>query len=537
MNLDLLGVGKVLNLAEETENYIVPDYTVPYQPLPQSLEFFSWDNLVFGEEDNEVSKTHYMAMDMILSSKRDCQLICHRDYAKTTIFVKKLVLYTMYQSQLPGFGLVQNAIIFSATRKQAVDILTSIKLMIDSNEFLSEALKLATRKNGKPVADREDYVCYEMPNGEWLHLQAKGALESMRGTSKTSRFGKAIRPEVLWFDDILTDAMLQSEVQRTKAVDWFFGVVTPAMREGYNRRIMVGTPMVEDDIINIVKKGSTFLSLVIRFCQQFPAEKIYPAWPEKFTPDKIIQKYKEFEEAGKKEIFDREYMLEIIPQSLVVFKPEWIQRYDYKEAKKNGKLKSLLTFSSIDLAVTQFSTSANTSIITIGVTPDDYWYVLKVRTGKLDPKQIFDEIFEQKKRFRFIKFKAEKVGIQYLFNYFFKKEQEERKINIDIDFLTSNTKTSKHTRIMSLQPLVKEGKIKFPKNCETPEEEMAVEQLINTMTKYLITGPTTKTVDDLDCLANFKDEGFVYAPDPEYAIVADEIEGDETLDIIPYGEE
>jgi hypothetical protein len=64
--------------------------------------------------------------------------------------------------------------------------------------------------------------------------QAKGAGESMRGTKR----GKD-RPQLLVFDDILSDEILESEVQRKKLHTWFFSTVSNSVDITHFKYIMI----------------------------------------------------------------------------------------------------------------------------------------------------------------------------------------------------------------------------------------------------------------------------------------------------------
>jgi len=131
----------IVNISKK--NYIQPDYTKPYRPQEYSLNYFSWANIVLQKETHESPKTHYMLMDFFLGSKEDVQALCHRNFAKSTLVTKNAPLYVASTGGLPSFGLVENAIIFSATYKQAVEMLTSIKSKWENSPQLQKVLKLA----------------------------------------------------------------------------------------------------------------------------------------------------------------------------------------------------------------------------------------------------------------------------------------------------------------------------------------------------------------------------------------------------------
>ena len=96
--------------------------------------------------------------------------------------------------------------------------------------------------------------------------------------------------------------------------------------------------------------------------------------------------------------------------------------------------------------------------------------------------------------------------------------------------LENNSSVSKEFRINALQPMMKMGKVHFPRDiCPTGMAELYYE-----MKGYIKTGATTAHDDAVDCLANFLDPGFVIAPTQDIGSEIDTISnddlGDENLD-------
>ena len=80
-----------------------------------------------------------------------------------------------------------------------------------------------------------------------------------------------------------------------------------------------------------------------------------------------------------------------------------------------------------------------------------------------------------------------------------------------MDGLKNNSSISKEYRINALQPKMKMGHIHFPSDID--EDSLA--ELIYEMKGYIRTGATTAHDDAVDCLANFLDPDFVFAPNPK----------------------
>jgi hypothetical protein len=386
----------------------------------------------------------------------------------------------------------------------------SIGLMVSINPKLNSILKPAIKPNGKQVSAKTSHICWELPNGKWFHIQAKGAGDSMRGTQKTLENGKSVRLQALFFDDILPDEILKSEKARETNKTWFFGSIGPAVETGFNRRFLVGTPMVEDDVINTVAKGRTYATIKFPVAQDYPGPDAVSAWPERFTLEEIEKRRIELTDADEEAAFFREYMLEIADKSQRVFRDEDWKEYKLKDMLKIPNwLDTLNIYTTMDLAVSSKEKNAKTSIQTIGVDPLGQRFLLDIDSGRFNPREVIDKIFEHHKKWMFQVIKAEKIGMQMVFETFLREEQVKRGVYFAIEYLKANSIKSKHTRIVSLEPQFKKGIWHIP--IDTKKEE--IKALKHQYKGYLKTGASTAVVDDLDCLANFNDEDFVYIPE------------------------
>ena len=251
--------------------------------------------------------------------------------------------------------------------------------------------------------------------------------------------------------------------------------------------------------------------MVFPIAQEFPVpvDKIISAWPNRHTPYEIDKVFREMKEAGEEDIFYREYMLEIASRTMRVFKDEWIKYYKYNEMKKFFPKWNFYT--SMDLAVSTKEAGDETAIITIGVSPEGHWYVVRADADQYTPHQAIDILFQHVSQYNPLEFRAEKAALQQVLDNFIDEEMEKRRIWFRREQLVYNTNVSKEYRIISLQPKMRMGKIHFP----IDRSHISVEKIIRQIKGYIKTGHTTKTIDALDCLANFNDEGFVLVPNEE----------------------
>jgi len=487
---------------------IRPDYTVPYKPGKESREFFSWVNVNIPNEEFSTPKMHYIMIDELFTDDTNVQAMVHREGAKSTVMTKFTPLYVASTGGLPNFGRVVNLCIFSATYAQAVDLLKDLYAAWESSDVLQETLKLARNKKGRVVSEKENHLCFDNEQGQRIHIQALGAGDSMRGTKKNDEFGKSHRIELFIFDDILKELILDSLKERQKLKKWFYGPVHQARNSKHYKKIVVGTPMTDDDILMEMLRSETFKSVLFPVADKFPVavEDIVSSWPELHTPEVIMADYLEAKEMGALDEFFREKMLEVVNEEMRVFKDDWIKHYYYADLKSENATMNF--FTSLDIAVSSKKHGDITSIITIGVNKEGHRFIVACKRGQLTPGETITELFKQVRKFNPIDTRAEKAALQQVLDFFIQEESMRTKTYFNYNPLEKNSTESKEFRIKSMQPLFKQGKMHFPKDIDIDD----INELLYEIQGYIKTGPTTKYVDCLDCLANFMDPDFVIEP-------------------------
>ena len=509
--------GEIVNISKNP-NYIRPDYTIPYKPKKTSMEFFSWVNVNIPNEEFKTPKMHYMLIDELLDESTDVQAMVHREGAKTTVLSKFLPLYIASTGELPNFGKVLNCIIFSATYDQAVDLLKDIRSAWENSDVLQETVFLAKNKSGKVIADTEKYICFENEKGDRIHIQAKGAGQSMRGTKKDGK-----RPELMIFDDILVDAIMTSKDERVKLKRWYYSSVVPACNTAHNKKIVVGTPMTDDDLLSEMLRSSTYKSIKFPIADSFPVpmNEIISSWKDYHTPEKIMKAYNEAKEMGAEGDFFREKMLEVVNDDMRLFPEDCFVPYSYKELKESGNMNRMNFFTTMDIAVSKKQHADFSFIITIGVNPEGHWFIVKVDYGRIDPTKIIDILFKHVQKFKPLEVKAEKASLQQVLDHFIQQRMMDTGVYFQTSGLVNNSVTSKEQRIVALQPLMKMKKIHFPNDIDSD----AMAELLYEMKGYIKTGATTAHDDGIDCLANFLDPDFLITPSADKP---EEYEGDYT---------
>ena len=511
---------------ENNSRLIRPDYRLPYKPQVDSLKFFSWTHLHIPSEQNKTPKMHYQMYDELIGDKeQNVQALVHRGGAKSTVLTNHLPIYVAVNGFLDNFGVVHNLVIFSATIDQAIEQLRGIRDIWDNSEVLQEFLTLAKNKQGKIIADKVDYLAWENRQGHVIHIQAKGAGQQMRGTKKNG-----YRPQLCIFDDILPESILTSETERTKLRAWFYSAVSNAVDITHYKKIVVGTPMTDDDLLMMMSRSQTYKTVKFPVANKFPVpvEEMVTSWPDRFTPERVMKQFVEAKENGAEAEFYREMMLEVVNEDLRIFKDEYFKEYSYADMKQH--FPTMNFFTSMDLAVSKKSSGDFVVIMTIGVNAQGHWFIVKIDVGKFDPTQTIDILFKHVDMFKPLYTRAEKAALQQVLDHFIEAKMISTQNFFHYEGLENNSSVSKEFRINALQPMMKMGKIHFPYDIDTS----AMAELYYEMKGYIKTGPTTAHDDAVDCLANFLDPGFIVAPSQDMGseidgILTDDL-GSESLD-------
>ena len=479
-----------------------PDYTKPYRPKKESIDFMSWCNLNLIEEDNKTPRIHYEFLDLALSSEDKVQVIVHRGGAKTTVLNTKLTLYVASLGYMPNFlnkngelQKIQNLMIFSASEDQAIGLLEEIVFMWENSEVLQQTLTLekATKKNAR----------FRNEQGDVMYVQVKGSGQSLRGTKRAGK-----RPQLMLFDDILPDDALFSKTERSKVTKWFMSSVYPSVDMNFNKMIVVGTPFAEDDILLKMKRHSEFMTIECPVAQVFPCPKedIVSSWEDRFTKDKIWKLYEGAKGLGEEASFYREYMLQVTSEETRVFKDQWLRHFEYNIVKE--RFSEMNFFTSMDLAVSIKNSGDYRVIMTIAVDKEKNIYLVKTDVGNYNPSEVIDILFNHVRMYRPLEVRAEKASLQQVLDHFIQLEMARTGTYFNYKGLELNSTTNKEQRISALQPLFKTGKIWLPSD----RDQESLAELDYEYKGFTKEGATTEHDDALDCLANFLDPDFIIYP-------------------------
>jgi len=466
-----------------------------YKPREEALKFFSWQNMMFGHEDNETPLMHYYLIDEILTSHHKFIGEMFRGSAKTTNLSHKMPLYVAAMGKLPNFGSVKNAVLISDTFEQADTQLQSCMSYYNNSDVLQNFLTLVKRKEGM--------LLFENKDGHRFHISARGAGQSFRGTNFEGQ-----RPQWIIGDDLQSDEILTNKDAPRKLISWWVGTVLQAVDINRFKISVIGTPMIDGDLISMLMKSPEYNKVRFPVAQGFSLDplKIKSNWADRFTPEKIISMYNDAKALGAEAEFFREMFLETANEETQIFKKDWFKKFNLKKMAKD-KMKYNF-FTSMDLAVSRKEKADRTVVITIGVNADGHWFVAGLDVGRFNPSETIDMLFKQVRRWKPLEVRAEKAALQQVLGHFIEERMMSENTHFLYNPLTLNTTTKKEVRIMGLQPWFKTRKVHFPED-EFQDEVLLMEKELLGQTRET---NTTGHDDIIDTLANFLDPDFIIKP-------------------------
>jgi predicted phage terminase large subunit-like protein len=374
----------------------------------------------------------------------------------------------------------------SETLTQAESFIQAIKLELESNERLKQDFPAACGEG--PIWQSDTIVTR---NG--VKAQGVGSGQKLRGLKHGSR-----RPDLVIGDDLENDESVESPDQRKKLSNWFFKAL---MKIGakYTVYIMVGTilhaeALLSDLLIRPGWKGRKFKAVL-----KFSLSKLWEVWENIFKDisvgkeaaehhaDAFFEKYKEKMLAGTEVLwpkqedyyylmkmrvtdgpaaFDSEKQNEPLNPDDQVFFEDWF--VDWEEGDVN--FAGVMHAGSVDPSLGKRNKRNDPSAIMGGRMKDKILYLDIADIEKRQPDKIMTDILNYHERDRFDKLRMETVQFQEFFARQFAQLAHDKGLTVNIDEFVPNT--DKDLRIIRLQPLIKNGWIRFRKEMRELKKQL-----------------------------------------------------------------
>jgi len=366
----------------------------------------------------------------------------------------------------------------SETAAQAESFLSFIKVELETNERLKQDFP-------DMVGEGPVWRANEIVTRNGVKVHAAGAGQKLRGFRHGNR-----RPDLVIGDDLENDEAVQSPEQRKKLENWFFKAL---MKIGQKDTvyIVVGTILHHASLLSVLLtkpgwKGRKFKAII-----RYAPSKRWEDWERLFADvtvskeeaeanaDAYFEKHRAHMLAGAEVLwpevedyyylmkmrfsdgpayFDSEKQNEPINPEDAIFLEEWITYYDEDDVDLSGHAHA----GTCDPSLGKKSKQADPSAIIGGRMKDRIIYVAEGDIEKRHPDRIINDILGHHERDPFDIFAMEEIQFQEFFKEYLETTAHDRGQTLNV--IGVRPHTDKDLRIVTLQPWIKNGWIRFKRH-------------------------------------------------------------------------
>lgn len=368
-------------------------------------------------------------------------IVAFRGSGKSTLVTFSYSLWAMLGIQQKKFVLI-----ICQTQTQAKQHLINLKRELESNSLL-----------------RNDLGPFQEENGEWgasalvfpllkAKIMAVSTEQSIRGLRHNQH-----RPDLIICDDLEDMASVKTYENRQKIYNWLSGEVMPLGDRG-TRFVIVGNLLHEDSLVMRLRRD-------IAEGQRKGIFRKFPlltsdgaiAWPGKYPNE--IALVEEKMKSGNEYAWQREYLLNIIPDEDQVIQKTWIQYYDALPKRRDTYHG---VFMGVDLAISQRETADYTAMVSALISHEENFCVyilpniINKRMNFPETIKQIKEISDANKKIYSSHILVEEVGYQ--------KAVVDQLTHDSLNVEGIKVSTDKRSRLISISAMIQSGKIKFPRH-------------------------------------------------------------------------
>ena len=499
-----------------------------YKPSSATLEFINFIQMCEdGQMENKTPVVHLVALDKAFSSNKATAIMCHRGFAKSSLFAEMLFLFIACFGRLPGS---KDKVNFALYIADSIDngvksLRKNMEFRYQNSEFLKKMIPNTTVKYSDENGDDVDVtagrkftdVRIEFANvrGDHFVLRLYGAKTGVRGAKELG-----VRPQLAIIDDIISDEDARSETVISSIEDVIHKAVKYALHPKKHKVIWLGTPFNANDPLYKAVESGSYEVACFPVCEKFPCtkEEFRGSWEDRFDYEYVKASYEEALGVGKVDSFYQELMLQIMSDENRIVRDEdiiWFEKNEVLKYKHNYNF-----YITTDFATSEKS-SADYSVISVwGINNNgDYLLVDGVCKQQLMDKNI-DDLFVLASVYKPLGVGIEVSGQQKGFVSWIQSEMVKR--NVFFNLLSSNNDgqpgirpiADKFARFNLFLPRIKAKKLWMPKELKG---SAWMNEFIDEISKASISGFKSKHDDVLDTismLASFE----VYKPSANYQL-------------------
>ena len=306
----------------------------------------SWFFSIYFSDYVEYETAPFQHEMFALTERQDWHLLClmaFRGSAKSTIMNTSYALWSILGTQQKKYVLI-----LCQTRTQAKQYMMNIRGAVERDSLLKKDLGPFKEEGYEWGSSSLVFSKYD------ARVTVASSEQSIRGTRHNQH-----RPDLVIIDDAEDTQSVKTKEGRQKTYNWFKSEVIPAGGKR-TRYIVIG---------NLLNEGCLVSRLIseINDGELDGIWRAYPlvdndgniAWPGKYPTMEDVEK--ERKRVGNEIIWQREYLLNLVPDSEQIIDPKWIKRY--VEMPRVDSADYVCTLMAIDPAVTESDTADYTAIV------------------------------------------------------------------------------------------------------------------------------------------------------------------------------
>lgn len=387
-------------------------------------------------------------------------------------------------------------LLVSDTYDQAVMFLADIRSELEDNDLLIDLFG-----EMKFEKDAENDIIVRMADGNKFRIVAKGSEQKVRGLKWDGK-----RPDLIVGDDLENDEIVMNPERRLKFKEWFTGALLPC-RSKYGIVRLVGTILHMDSLLeNLMPKysdkkytvetplkvystraRSAWLAVKYRAHSKDYSQIL---WPESKDAAWFKEERQRYADLGIPEKYTQEYLNEPIDETKAFFRKADLipmSEEDYEDVDfKKGTAKFYMA---VDFAISEKERADYTVMVVGAVDAYNILHIVDVVRGRMDAKEIIDNIMALNTRYQPDIVTVESGAIEKAIGPFLKAEMFDSGNFINLNPMTPIK--DKESRARSIQGRMRAGGVHFDKRAEWfPDFE-----------QELLTFPRSVHDDQVDALA------------------------------------
>ena len=392
---------------------------------------------------------HYQIADSLMDdNQKQVNIIAPRGHAKSSIVGGVYPLYHIMNDS--GAKLI---VLVSRTQDHAIKLLGTIKDTIEYSQSFRQIYGYWGQHNAKQWSKTE----IELKDGSMIIC--KGTGQQLRGIKVGSQ-----RPTLIIVDDPEDENNTKTAEAMEQNLRWLLQSAVPSLDPRRGKICVIGTPQHQRCLVEVLKDMKGWVNM--HFSPDL--DKKIALWEAWQPIEKLLQKKAELESIGRSSVFYREYMCQIVGDEDQLFKDAYIQYHSY-ELKIDKDDKHYLTdgdseipvnvFMGVDPASSVRKTADYSVIMPVAVDENNNRYILQYYRQRATPMQLAESIIEYFKLFKPVKVRVESVGYQEMLREYLRQRCDEEKIFISGLEIKENPRTSKSSRLETMQPYFAQKKM------------------------------------------------------------------------------